>query len=145
MIAITSRAIGTIRFRSDSIAWSKSYWIAEPPPTRALRPGPRSSRLDRISGTASNASGVKGSPLKTTSTVRMVPSVETFGVGVAEATRSMPVTASAAAWASASVASPSSRITRIVVGASVPAGNASSISSKPSTDSTDFLKKFVVE
>ena len=36
-------------------------------------------------------------------------------------------------------------ITRIVVGASVPAGNASSISSKPSTDSTDFLKKFVVE
>ena len=34
---------------------------------------------------------------------------------------------------------------RTVVGASTPAGNASSISSKPSTDSTDFLKKVVVE
>ena len=39
IIAITSSASGAISFRSLSIAWSKSYWIAEPPPTSALNAG----------------------------------------------------------------------------------------------------------
>ena len=93
MIAITSSATGAISFRSDSIASSKSYWIAEPPPTSAVRPGSRSSTAERIAGTASNASGVNGSPSRITSTVPIEPSSETFGVGVADATLSTPLTA----------------------------------------------------
>ena len=98
-----------------------------------------------MSGTTLSASFVYGSSSRTTSIVAMLPSLEVLPVGVAEATPSTPSSACTAFATSALVTAPSSLSTSTVVGASKPAGNASSISSKPSTDSTDFLKKVVVE
>ena len=68
-----------------------------------------------------------------------------FSSGVAEATPSTPSAASAAASTSSSLTSPHSDMTSIVIGASTPGGNAASSCLKPSTLSTDFLKKVVVE
>ncbi len=88
---------------------------------------------------------MNGSSSSTTSIEAIRPSVDVIPVGVAEATPSTPSSRCRAAAMSASVTGPSSRSIRTVVGTKRPAGNASSISSNPSTDSTDFLKNVVVE
>ncbi len=77
--------------------------------------------------------------------VPIVPSVDLCGVGVADDTPSTPCAAWAAAAICCLVTAPSSDSTSIVIGESTPGGNASSSSLKPSTLSTDFLKKVVVE
>ena len=102
-----------------------------------------------------NASFVNGSPSRTTVIVAIVPLLESCrstslegssgGVGVADATPSIDATRRATALTSSGVTGPSSLATMIVVGYKRPAGNASSSSSNPSTDSTDFLKNVVVE
>ncbi len=75
MTAITRSAIGAISFRSASIALSKSYWIAEPPPTRTVTPSNRLDAASRMSGTTLKAAFVNGSSSRITSTVVMSPSV----------------------------------------------------------------------
>ena len=75
----------------------------------------------------------------------IVPSVDTCLVGVAEATPSTPAAACAAAATCSLLTGPLSDSTSIVIGESTPGGNASSSSWNPSTASTGFLKKVVVE
>ena len=145
MIAITSSAIGAIFLRSLSIASSKSYWSAVPPPTRAVEPPGRSSTLSRMSGTRASASFVYGSRSRTTSIDAVEPSPDRRVVSVAAATPSAPSRPSIAASMSDCWTAPDSLVTSTVVGARRPAGKLSSISLKPSTESTDFLKKLVLE
>ena len=97
MIAITSRAIGAISFRSDSIAWSKSYWIAEPPPTSAVTPG--GEVVDRVADLGDDVERVLGERVALEDHVERARSCRRSSVrpvGVAEAT---PSTARRAALA----------------------------------------------
>ena len=88
---------------------------------------------------------VYGSPPRITLTEAIVPSVDLWPVSAAEATPSTPFAARIAASTSAFETGPLSDSTSIVIGARTPGGKASSSSVKPSTLSTDFLKKVVVE
>ena len=135
MIAITSSASGTISFRSRSVAWSKSYWIALPPPTSTVAPSHRVRRPRRGSRARSPSDDlVSGSWSSTIAAVPIVPSVDVCGSGVADGD---PVDALRRLRRRRDLLlghrRRSSDSTSIVIGESTPGGNASSSSWKPST------------
>ncbi len=119
--------------------------IAVEPPTIAVTPGATFATESRIPGIRSSEEDLSGSASSVRSIEAVSPSSDLIPVGVAFATPSPPSSLSTVALTLASVTGPFSFVTRTVPGASVPFGKALPRTSKPSTLSTDSLKKLVVE